>query len=196
MSYVTTYPAALLAAAGALQDLGTTLAAEDAAAAPPTTSIAPAAADEVSALQAAQFAAYGSWYQQVSAQAKAVHQQLVNTLGANANAYGETEAANQSAAGSQSLSGLSNAASGAAATPAATTPDDSIIGTPFNYFQNVGAAASDFIALGQGQFLPGSVSWNPAMADLPPRLRRSPGCRCRRAGRRPACLRPVLRPQR
>ncbi len=81
MSYVTTYPAALLAAAGALQDLGTTLAAEDAAAAPPTTSIAPAAADEVSALQAAQFAAYGSWYQQVSAQAKAVHQQLVNTFG-------------------------------------------------------------------------------------------------------------------
>ena len=169
MSFVTTYPDALMTAAGALQHLGTALAAEDAAAAPPTTSVVPAAADEVSALQAAQFATYGSWYQQVSAQAKAVHQQLVNTLGSNANAYGETEAANQSAAGSQSLSDAISAASAAAASPAApTTSDGAIIATPFNWFQNVGAAASNFIAFGQGQFLPGSVGWYPEMADLPP----------------------------
>src|SRR6201999_3041480 len=32
---------------------------------------------------------------------------------------------------------------------------------PFTCFQNVGAAASDFIALGQGQFLPGAVTWEP-----------------------------------
>lgn len=169
MSFVTTYPQALTAAAGALQHLGTAMAAEDAAAAPPTTSVVPAAADEVSALQAAQFAAYGTWYQQVSAQARAVHQQLVTTLGSNADAYGETEGANQSAAGSESMSGLTNAASAAAASPAeAAASDDAIIGTPFNWFQNVGAAASNFIALGQGQFLPGSVTWNPAMADFPP----------------------------
>jgi hypothetical protein len=85
---------------------------------------------------------------------------LVNTLGASAGSYGETEAANQAAASSTSLS---NALSGA--TPAQTTDLGSsfaTFGTPFNWFQNVGAAASDFIALCQGQFLPGAVSWDPS----------------------------------
>ena len=166
MSFVTTQPEALTAAASALQTLGTSMATQNTAAAVPTTGIAPAAADPVSALQAAQFSAYGTWYQQVSAQATAIHQMLVNTLGTSAGSYGETEAANQSATGSTSLSGLlggltgsgaSSAASGAAADP--TT--GAAIGTPFNWFQNVGAASSDFIALGQGQFLPEAVNWNP-----------------------------------
>ena len=168
MSFVTTQPEALTAAASALQTLGTSMAAQNTAAAPPTTGIAPAAADPVSALQAAQFSAYGTWYQQVSAQAAAIHQMLVNTLGTSAGSYGETEAANQTATGSTSLSGLlggltgsgaSSAASGAAADP--TT--GAAIGTPFNWFQNVGAASSDFMALGQGQFLPSAVSWDPTM---------------------------------
>jgi len=170
MSFVTTQPEALTAAANALQTLGTSMAAQNTAAAAPTTGVAPAAADPVSALQAAQFSAYGSWYQQVSAQAAAIQQALVNTLNTSAGSYGETEAANQTATGSTSLSGLlggltgsgaSSAASGAA-TPAALDPTTgAAIGTPFNWFQNVGAAASDFIALGQGQFLPGAVSWQP-----------------------------------
>ena len=168
MSFVTTQPEALTAAASALQALGTSIAAQNTAAAGPTTGIAPAAADPVSALQAAQFIAYGSWYQQVSVKAAAIHQMLVDTLNTNAGSYGETEAANQTSTGSTSLSGLlggltgsgaSSAASGAAADP--TT--GAAIGTPFNWFQNVGAASSDFIALGQGQFLPGAVSWDPTM---------------------------------
>ena len=173
MSFVTTQPEALTAAASALQTLGTSMAAQNTAAAPPTTGIAPAAADPVSALQAAQFSAYGTWYQQVSAQAAAIHQMLVNTLGTSAGSYGETEAANQTATGSTSLSGLlggltgsgtsSSAVSGAATTAAADPTTGAAIGTPFNWFQNVGAASSDFIALGQGQFLPGAVSWDPTM---------------------------------
>ena len=159
MSFVTTQPESLVAAASALEHLGTALAAEDAAAAPATSGVIPAAADEVSALQAAQFSAYGTWYQQVSAQAKAVHQQLVTTLGSNAGSYGDTEAANQVAAASTSssgaLSGATSAQSGDLGSSFAT------FGTPFNWFQNTGAAASDFIALGQGQFLPGAVSWDP-----------------------------------
>ena len=159
MSFVTTQPESLVAAASALEHLGTALAAEDAAAAPATSGVIPAAADEVSALQAAQFSAYGTWYQQVSAQAKAVHQQLVITLGSNAGSYGDTEAANQVAAASTSssgaLSGATSAQSGDLGSSFAT------FGTPFNWFQNTGAAASDFIALGQGQFLPGAVSWDP-----------------------------------
>ena len=99
MSFVTTQPESLTAAASALEHLGAALDAEDAAAAPATAGVIPAAADEVSALQAAQFSAYGTWYQQVSAQAKAVHQQLVNSLTSNAGSYGEAEAANQIAAG-------------------------------------------------------------------------------------------------
>ncbi|HEX4390398.1 MAG TPA: PE domain-containing protein [Mycobacterium sp.] len=171
MSFVTTQPEALTAAANALQTLGTSMAAENTAAAGPTTGIAPAAADPVSALQAAQFTAYGTWYQQVSAKAAAIHQMLVNTLGTSAGSYGETEAANQTSTGSTSLSGLlggltgsgtsSSAVSGAATTAAADPTTGAAIGTPFNWFQNVGAASSDFIALGQGQFLPKAVSWTP-----------------------------------
>jgi PE family/PPE-SVP subfamily C-terminal region len=159
MSFLTTQPAALTAAASALQTLGTSMNSQNAAAAVPTTGVAPAAADPVSALQAAQFSAYGTWYQQVSAQAAAIHQMLVNTLGTSAGSYGETEAANQAATGSTSLSG---AVSGAAPAQADLGSSFATFGTPFNWFQNTGAAASDFIALGQGQFLPGAVSWDPS----------------------------------
>jgi hypothetical protein len=47
MSFVTTQPEALTAAASALEHLGTALAAEDAAVAPATAGGTPAAADEV-----------------------------------------------------------------------------------------------------------------------------------------------------
>jgi PE family/PPE-SVP subfamily C-terminal region len=172
MSFVTTRPEAMTAAASTLQTLGTSMAAQNGAAAAPTTGVAPAAADPVSALQAAQFSAYGTWYQQVSARATALHQMLVNTLGTSAGSYGETEAANQTATGSTSLSGLlggltgsgtsSSPLSGAAVNPAqVSSSTGATIATPFTWFQNVGAAASDFIALGQGQFLPGAVNWEP-----------------------------------
>ena len=98
MSFVTTQPEALAAAAGTLQGIGSTLSAQNAAAAAPTTGVVPAAADEVSALTAAQFAAHAQMYQAVSAQAAAVHEMFVNTLGMSASSYGLTEAANAIAA--------------------------------------------------------------------------------------------------
>lgn len=52
MSFVTTQPEALAAAAGSLQGIGSALNAQNAAAATPTTGVVPAAADEVSALTA------------------------------------------------------------------------------------------------------------------------------------------------
>src|ERR1700722_7009941 len=94
-----------MVAAGSLQGIGSILAGQNSAAAAPTTGVIPAAADEVSALQATQFAAYGTLYQQVSAQATAIHQMFVNTLGTSADSYSATEAANTAAAGS-SGSGL------------------------------------------------------------------------------------------
>src|SRR6201997_5771690 len=99
MSYVTTQPEALAAAAGSLQGIGSALNAQNAAAASPTTGVVPAAMDEVSALTAAQFAAHAQIYQAVSAQAAAIHEQFVTTLGISSGSYAATEAANAAAAG-------------------------------------------------------------------------------------------------
>jgi hypothetical protein len=99
MSFVTTQPEALSAAATSLQGIGSTINAQNAAAAAPTTGVVPAAADEVSALTAAQFAAHAQLYQAVSAQAAAIHEAFVNTLGTSAGSYATTEAANAAAAG-------------------------------------------------------------------------------------------------
>jgi PE family/PPE-SVP subfamily C-terminal region len=111
MSFVTTDPEALVYAAGKLQILGSALAAESAAAAAPTTGLAPAAADEVSALQAAIFSAYGSLYQSVSAQATANHELFVHTLRTSARSYTATESANSAATASPGgISGLSGSA--------------------------------------------------------------------------------------
>jgi len=99
MSFVTAQPEALAAAAGSLQGIGSALSAQNAAAAAPTTGVVPAAADEVSALTAAQFAAHAQMYQAVSAQAQAIHEMFVNTLGMSGASYLTTEIANAAAAG-------------------------------------------------------------------------------------------------
>ncbi len=99
MSFVSTQPAELTAAADNLQGIGSAMTAQNAAAAAPTTGVVPAAADEVSALTAAQFATHAEMYQVISAQAAAIHDMFVNALGASAGTYAATEAANAAAAG-------------------------------------------------------------------------------------------------
>src|ERR1700679_2871461 len=98
MSFVTTQPEALSSAATSLQGIGAGLTSQNASAAAPTTGVVPAAADEVSALTAAQFAAHAQMYQAVSAQAAAIHEMFVNTLGVSAGSYAATECANAAAA--------------------------------------------------------------------------------------------------
>ncbi|WP_454561003.1 PPE family protein, SVP subgroup [Mycobacterium haemophilum] len=98
MSFLKAIPEELAAAATQLATIGSSLTAENAGAAAPTTTIAPATADEVSALQAGIFATYGTLYQQLAAEAQAIQEQFVNTLGLSASTYGTTEAANASAA--------------------------------------------------------------------------------------------------
>ena len=98
MSFVTTQPESLASAAGNLQDIGSAVAAGNMAAAAPTTGVVPPAADEVSALTAAQFAAHAQMYQAIGAQATAIHELFVNTLGISASSYAATEAANAAAA--------------------------------------------------------------------------------------------------
>lgn len=101
MSFLTTQPEELAAAAGKLETIGSAMVAQNAAAAAPTTTgVIPAAADEISVLQAPLFTAYGTLYQQVSAEAAAVYDLFVKTLGVSAGTYAATEAANSSAAAS------------------------------------------------------------------------------------------------
>jgi hypothetical protein len=99
MSFVTTQPEMLTAAAGSLTGIGSAMSAENSAAAAPTTGVIPAAADAVSALTAAQFAAHAQMYRAVSAQAEAIHQLFVTALETSAGSYAATEAANAAAAG-------------------------------------------------------------------------------------------------
>jgi hypothetical protein len=99
MSFVTTQPEALSAAATSLAGIGTTMSAQNAAVAAPTAGLIPAAADEVSALTATQFAVHAQMYQAVSAQAEVIHQLFVSTLGTSATSYAATEAANAIVAG-------------------------------------------------------------------------------------------------
>jgi len=97
--YVTTQPEMLAAAAGNFETIGSAMAATNSAAAEPTTGVIPAAADEVSAMTATQFAMHAAMYQTISAEAAAIHQQFVATLSASAASYAATEAANAIAAG-------------------------------------------------------------------------------------------------
>jgi hypothetical protein len=107
MSFVTTQPESMDYAAGKLEGIGTSLAAQNASATASTTGVAPAAADEVSALQATQFSAYGNLYQQISAEATAINQAFVQMLGLSGVSYGTTEATNSAATGTSGLGGFS-----------------------------------------------------------------------------------------
>ena len=99
MSFVSAQPEILKATGGNLLAIGSSVSAVNAAASRPTTGVIPAAADEVSALTAAQFATHAQMYQAISAQAEAIHEQFAAALGLSANSYATTESANAAAAG-------------------------------------------------------------------------------------------------
>lgn len=121
MSFLTAVPAELAAAAAQLGAISSALAAQNAGAAAPTTAIAPAAADQVSIMQSGIFTAYGALYQQIAAEAQAIQEQFVQTLGLSSGTYESSEAANAAAAT------LADGASAAAAAPAASSPVDDFI---------------------------------------------------------------------
>lgn len=153
MSFVTTHPEAMAATAGNLQAIGSAMTAQNTAAAAPTTGIAPAGADEVSVLQATQFAAYGQLYQQISAQAAAIQEMFVNTLRTSADSYGSTETANSAAADASAAGGLLAGLTG----PTAADPAFGLGGIASNsailaamQAGTVGSAASEFTGLGKG----------------------------------------------
>ncbi|WP_242657767.1 PE family protein [Mycobacterium kubicae] len=94
MSYLTTAPEALTAAAGDLAGIRSLLGDAAAAAAGPTSSVAAAAADDISAAVSQFFGSYGHQFQSLNAQASAFHDEFVRLLNSSANAYLTTEIAN------------------------------------------------------------------------------------------------------
>lgn len=83
---MSTHPESLLAALAQLQATGASMAAANASVSVPVTGIAPAGAEEISAITAAQFALHGANYQAMSAQAAAMHELFVGILSAGAKA--------------------------------------------------------------------------------------------------------------
>jgi PE family/PPE-SVP subfamily C-terminal region len=179
MAFVTTVPQAIAAAATQLEGIGNSFTAESSAAAAPTTAVAPAASDEVSALQAGVFSTYGQLYQTVSAQAQAIHQQFVSLLQSSSGSYQETESANQVGAAASSLS---NSGSTAAAVPAqgglagiindlASFLSGSFLSTnltsvPLDEIGNFTSGYSDLIGMGGGGLLTTLAGPSTASADL------------------------------
>ncbi|OBG72496.1 MULTISPECIES: PE domain-containing protein [unclassified Mycobacterium] len=121
MSFLTTQTEEMLAAQSLLSGINTNLAAQNAGIASATTVLAPAAADPVSAQQAAIFSAYGTTYQTIAAQAQAQLEQYASTLGISSNAYGDTESVNAAQA---ALANATNAPLAAAADTPSNTPLD------------------------------------------------------------------------
>ncbi|WP_085254107.1 PE family protein [Mycobacterium saskatchewanense] len=113
MSFLTAAPEAITAAAGNLAHIGSSLQEATAAASGQTTTLAAAAADEVSVAISQLFGTFGEDFQALSAQAAAFHSAFVSVLNGGSAAYLSTEAASAEQV-------LFHA--GAAGVPAATLP--------------------------------------------------------------------------
>jgi hypothetical protein len=179
MSFVTTAPPAIAAAAAQLEGVGTSFATESSAAAGSTTAISPAAADEVSILQSGVFSTYGQLYQTVSAQAQAIHQQFVSLLQSSSGSYQETEGANQVGAAASSLS---NSLASPAAVPAqggltgiindltsflgGSILSSNLTSVPLDEIGNFTSGYSDLIGMGGGGLLTALAGPSTASADL------------------------------
>jgi hypothetical protein len=184
MSYVTTAPAAISAAATQLEGVGTSFATESAGAASSTTAIAPAAADEVSILQSGAFSTYGQLYQTVSTQAQAVHQQFVNTLQQSSGSYQETEGANQAGAAANSLGNTASSAASSAQSdqpitdlinsltsflttgPVSSVVNNNLFTSGFNEVGNFASGYSDLLGMGGGGLLSALAGPSTASADI------------------------------
>jgi hypothetical protein len=94
-----TQPEMLDAASNELHSINNAVRESNSAAAAATTGVAPAAADVVSILTAQQFSRHGQLFQEISAQAATVREQLATMLGISADSYAATEIANTAAVG-------------------------------------------------------------------------------------------------
>jgi hypothetical protein len=119
MTSLITQPQLLTTAASDASAIGSALNEAKAAAAGPTTGLVAAAEDEVSAVAAQLFGAYGQEYQALLHQASAFHDQFVATLAAAGNAYAQVEA---QIAGTLGLTGGASSSSAVTAVSNAADP--------------------------------------------------------------------------
>jgi PE-PPE domain-containing protein/PE family protein len=120
MSSLITQPQLLVSAAQDASAIGSALTEAKSAAAGPTTGLVAAAQDEVSAVTAQFFGAYGQQYQGLLQQATAFNNQFAATLGAAGNLYSQAEAEIASTLGLGG--GTSGSPTFGAAAPAADPP--------------------------------------------------------------------------
>jgi hypothetical protein len=144
-----TQPEQLAAAAADAGQISTAISAARAAAAGPTTNLVAAAEDEVSAITAVLFGAYGQEYQAVLRQATEFNERFVAALAAAGNAYAAAEAAASNLLGGNAVPA---AVAGSLATVPAPTPGDPITtlviggsGTPIPGQTYVSQVVSNFI---------------------------------------------------
>jgi hypothetical protein len=142
MSFVNAITEEIDSAANQLGVIGAGISTQSAAVATPTSSVVPAGSDPVSALQSAIFSAYGSLYQQISAQAQAVHQQFVHMLSQSGASYSTAESTNAATA--------SNPFSAIMSYLNSTT----VQGVGYTGIGNFAAGSSDLLGLASGGLLP------------------------------------------
>ena len=99
MSFLMAQPEILDAASRELHRINASVREGSSAVAIPTTRVVPAAADAVSILTAQRFSRHGQLFQEISAQAALVREQLATMLGVSAGSYAATEIANTAAVG-------------------------------------------------------------------------------------------------
>ncbi|MGV0047596.1 PE family protein [Mycobacterium colombiense] len=99
MSFLMARPEMLDAASRELHRINAAVREGSSAVAATTTWVAPAAADAVSIVTAQQFSRHGQLFQEISAQAAVVREQLATMLGISAASYAATETANTAAVG-------------------------------------------------------------------------------------------------
>jgi hypothetical protein len=109
MTTLMTQPHLLTAAAGDAQQINSAISQARAAAAGPTTGVLAAAEDEVSAVTAQLFGAYGQEYQAMLQQASLFHDQFVAALSSAGNAYAGAEAAASNMLGANGAGALHSA---------------------------------------------------------------------------------------
>jgi hypothetical protein len=161
MSFVVTAPEIVTDAAGNLAGIGSALSEATMAAAGPTTSVAAAAADEVSTALSQLFGAYGQQFQALSAQAAAFQNEFVGLLNGGAAAYLNAEIANAqrsltvpAAATDPILGGLSPILGGPSPIPSLPNLGSVLNGVG----QEIGAAVSGLASGNPGSLLSNLVS--------------------------------------
>jgi len=135
MTSLITQPQLMMAAAADVAEINLAIGAAKAAAAGPTTGLVAAAGDEVSAMSATLFGAYGQEYQALLQQAAAFHEQFVAALSSAGNAYAGAEAAASNALGAlggdvRALLGGNAAPATATVTGALTTAAPAVVPSP------------------------------------------------------------------